>query len=82
MQQSSEGGSTMAVGFNQSVKLIRSGKALKVYLASDADRMFTAKVKDEIRKAGYVETDESMTAYRLGEMAGIDVPAAIITIYQ
>ena len=82
MQQSSEGDSTMAVGFNQSVKLIRSGKALKVYLASDADRMFTAKVKDEIRKAGYVETDDSMTALRLGEMAGIDVPAAIITIYQ
>ena len=81
MQQSSEGGSTMAVGFNQSVKLIRSGKAVKVYLASDADRLFTAKVKDEIRKAGYVELDESMTAYRLGEMAGIDVPAAIITIY-
>ena len=81
MQQSSEGGSTMAVGFNQSVKLIRSGKAVKVYLASDADRLFTAKVKDEIRKAGYVELDESMAASRLGEMAGIDVPAAIITIY-
>ncbi len=81
MLQSSEDGSTMAVGYNQSVKLIRSGKAVKVYLASDADRIFTAKVKDEIRKAGYVETDESMTAYRLGEMAGIDVPAAIITIY-
>ncbi len=81
MLQSSEDGSTMAVGFNQSVKLIRSGKAQKVYLASDADRTFTAKVKDEIRRAGYVETDESMTAYRLGEMAGIDVPAAIITIY-
>ena len=81
MLQSSEDGSTMAVGYNQSVKLIRSGKAVKVYLASDADRIFTAKVKDEIRRAGYVETDESMTAYRLGEMAGIDVPAAIITIY-
>ena len=81
MLQSSEDGSTMAVGYNQSVKLIRSGKAVKVYLASDADSIFTAKVKDEIRKAGYVETDESMTAYRLGEMAGIDVPAAIITIY-
>ncbi len=81
MQQSSDGGSTMAVGFNQSVKLIRSGKAKKIYLASDADRFFAAKVKDEIRKSGYVETDESMTALRLGEMAGIEVPAAIITIY-
>ncbi|MBE6540698.1 MAG: hypothetical protein E7674_08195 [Ruminococcaceae bacterium] len=81
MQQSSEDGSTMAVGLNQSVKLIRSGKAQKVYLASDADRFFIAKVKDEIRKAGYVETDESLTAVRLGEMAGIEVPAAIITIY-
>ena len=81
MQQSSEDGSTMAVGLNQSVKLIRSGKAQKVYLASDADRLFIAKVKDEIRKAGSVETDESLTAVRLGEMAGIEVPAAIITIY-
>lgn len=81
MLQSSEDGSTMAVGYNQSVKLIRSGKAKKVYLASDADRMFTAKVKSEIRSAGYVEMDESLTACRLGEMAGIDVPAAIITIY-
>ncbi len=81
MQQSSEDGSTMAVGLNQSVKLIRSGKAQKVYLASDADRFFIAKVKDEIRRAGYVETDESLTAVRLGEMAGIEVPAAIITIY-
>ena len=81
MQQSSEDGSTMTVGLNQSVKLIRSGKAQKVYLASDADRFFIAKVKDEIRRAGYVETDESLTAVRLGEMAGIEVPAAIITIY-
>ena len=81
MQPNSEEGSIMAVGFNQSVKLIRAGKAQKVFLASDADRMFTAKVKNEIRQSGYVETDESMTALQLGKMAGIEVPAAIITIY-
>ncbi len=81
MQQSNECDSSMAVGFNQSVKLIRQGKASKIYLASDADRMFAAKVKDEIRRVGYIEIDESMSADRLGEMAGIEVPAAIITIY-
>ncbi|MDD5916096.1 MAG: hypothetical protein PUC63_01015 [Clostridiales bacterium] len=79
MQQTGDG--SMIVGFKQSVRLIRSGRARKVFLASDADRIFTAKVKDEIRKSGYVELDVTKTAACLGEMAGIDVPAAIITIY-
>lgn len=72
-------GRSWVVGKNQSLRIIRSGKAKKVILAKDAEASFTAKILNEIKKAGVVEIDTSYTSKQLAEKAGIDVPTAIIT---
>lgn len=80
MSDSSDGRSWV-IGVNQSLKLIRSGKAKKVILAKDADLMFATKVKEEIKKAGNIEVDSRYTSHQLAEKAGVEVPTAIITEY-
>jgi ribosomal protein L7Ae-like RNA K-turn-binding protein len=67
------------VGRNQSLRVIRSGKAKRVILAKDAEASFMAKMLNEIKKAGAVEIDTSYTSKQLAEKAGVDVPTAIIT---
>lgn len=78
MSDGSEGRSWV-IGVNQSLKLIRSGKAKKVILAKDADVMFASKVMHEIKRAGVAEVDTRFTSRQLAEKAGVDVPTAIIT---
>ena len=65
-------------GYNQFVKLVRRGKALKVYLAQDADSFFERGVKAELQGKN-IELDESRTSKQLAEMAGVEVPTAVIT---
>ena len=65
-------------GYNQFLKLVRRGKALKIYLAADADTFFARGVKAELQGKG-IEFDESHTAKQLAEMAGVEVPTAVIT---
>ncbi len=66
-------------GFNQFSKLVRCGKAVKVYLAKDADPMFVRKVKNELSKAKGVSLDTHFNSAQLAEKAGTEVPTAIIT---
>jgi ribosomal protein L7Ae-like RNA K-turn-binding protein len=72
-------GRSKVIGVNQSLKLIRSGKAKKVILARDAETSFITRILNEIKKAGEVELDTSFTSRQLAEQAGVDVPTAIIT---
>jgi ribosomal protein L7Ae-like RNA K-turn-binding protein len=78
MSESSDGRSWV-IGVNQSLKLIRSGKAKRVILAKDADAIFVVKVKSAVKKAGDIEVDTRYTSHQLAEKAGVDVPTAIIT---
>ena len=66
-------------GYNQFLKLVRRGKALKVYLANDADGFFSRGVKSELSGQNNIVLDESYTSKQLAEMAGVEVPTAIIT---
>lgn len=66
-------------GYNQFVKLLRRGKAIKVCLANDADFYFAENIRREL--AGHTEVilDDAHTADDLAAMAGVDVPTAVIT---
>ncbi len=66
-------------GYNQFVKLLRRGKAVKVYLASDADVFFSEGVKRELATRPEVVLDTSHTCDDLAAMAGVEVPTAVIT---
>ena len=66
-------------GYNQFVKLVRRGKAVKVYLASDADVFFTDGVKRELAGHPEVILDVTHTAGDLAAMAKVEVPTAVIT---
>ena len=66
-------------GYNQFVKLVRRGKAVKVFLANDADYYFSESIKRELEGRVGVLLDEGYTAKELAEMAGVEVPTAVIT---
>ena len=66
-------------GFNQFLKLVRRGKALKVYLANDADSFFSRGVKNELSGQTNVVLDEKYTSKQLAEMVGVEVPTAVVT---
>ena len=72
------GGRKPVAGYNQFLKRVRRGKALKVYLAADADGFFIRSVKAELQGKD-IEFDESHTSKQLAEMAGVEVPTAVIT---
>jgi len=72
-------GRSWVVGVNESLKLIRSGKAKKVILARDADTSFSSKIINEVKKAGEIRVDTRYTSKQLAKKAGIAVPTAIIT---
>ena len=78
MSDSSSGRKRVA-GFNQFSKLVRRGKALKVYLANDADLFFVTGVKNELEANKTIVLDTSYTSAQLAEMAGVEVPTAVIT---
>ncbi len=66
---------TRVVGFKETLKAIKAGQALKVYLAEDADQP----IKNQIREAAKenkipLEMVERKTY--LGEACGIDVGSA------
>ncbi len=66
-------------GYNQFLKLVRHGKAVKVYLAMDADSYFSMGVKGELSGKHNIKLDENYTSKQLAEMAGVEVPTAVIT---
>ncbi len=72
-------GRRRVAGFNQFAKLVRRGKAVKVYLANDADVFFKNGVKNELAGNKTVKLDTSYTSAQLAEMVGVEVPTAVIT---
>ncbi len=72
-------GRKRVAGYNQFLKLVRHGKAVKVYLAQDADTFFKIGVKGELSGKQNVKLIENYTSKQLAEMAGVEVPTAVIT---
>jgi ribosomal protein L7Ae-like RNA K-turn-binding protein len=78
MSDSSRGRRRVA-GYNQFSKLVRRGKAVKVYLANDADVYFANRIKSELSNSECVELITRYNSNELAAMAGVDVPTAVIT---
>jgi ribosomal protein L7Ae-like RNA K-turn-binding protein len=66
-------------GYNQFVKLVRRGKAVKVYLANDADVYFSEGVMRELSVHKNVVLDVTRTSDDLAAMVGVEVPTAVVT---
>jgi len=73
------GGRRRVAGYNQFVKLVRRGKAVKVYLANDADYYFSENIKRELSGHNNVELDTRYSADDLAAMVNVEVPTAVIT---
>ena len=63
------------IGAKQVMKMIRAGKAAKVYIASDCDPIISRPVAEEAAGRG-IPTESIPTRKALGEMCGIRVKAA------
>ena len=72
-------GRKRVAGYNQFAKLVRRGKAVKVWLASDADFVFSGNIRRELASHPDIELDESVNSEQLAKIAGVDVPTAVIT---
>ena len=65
------------IGVKQSARAIRAGRARRVFLACDADRLLT----DSIRSAcGGLPVEEGYTMAQLGRACGIAVGAAVVAV--
>lgn len=67
-------------GYNQFLKLVRRGRAKKVFLANDADMSFDKSARGELAGNPEIELDMSYTSAELAKMFGIEVPTAIVTV--
>ena len=67
------------VGLNQTKKAISSGTAKKVYIAGDADDMFSTELKKLCGEYS-IPVIEVPTMAELGEACGIDVGCAVCAI--
>ncbi len=74
----SSNGRIRVAGYNQFSKLVRHGKALKVYLANDADTFFAVKIKQELSGKN-IPLETKYNANDLASMVGVEVPTAVIT---
>ena len=66
-------------GYNQFQKLVRRGKAVKVYLAKDADMFFSENIKRELKDRSEIELVTRYDSSKLASLAGVDVPTAVLT---
>ena len=65
------------IGVKQSARAIRAGRAKRVFLACDADRLLT----DPIRGAcDGLPVEEGYTMAQLGRACGIAVGAAVVAV--
>ncbi len=72
-------GNKRVAGYNQFLKLVRRGKAVKVFLANDADFLFSENIKRELSDKPEIELETRYSSKDLATMAGVDVPTAVIT---
>ena len=69
------------VGVKQSKKAIRDGNAQTVFVADDAEQCVIRPIR-ELCSEMQVELVEVPTMVELGDAAGIDVGAAVVTIVK
>ena len=69
------------VGVKQSKKAIRDGNAQTVFVADDAEQRVIRPIR-ELCSEMQVELVEVPTMVELGDAAGIDVGAAVVTIVK
>ena len=69
------------IGVKQSRKAIRDGAAAAVYVALDAERRVVGPISELCSETG-TTIHEITTMAELGDAAGIDVGAAVITVLQ
>ena len=69
------------VGVKQSKKAIREGNAQTVFVADDAEQRVIRPIRDLCFELG-VELSEVPTMVELGDAAGIDVGAAVVTLLK
>lgn len=67
------------VGVKQSKKIIRDGQAKTVFVALDAERRITQPIYELCAELGIAVT-EITTMAELGDAAGINVGAAVVTM--
>ena len=71
----------MIAGFNQSKKQIKSGKAKKVFLASDAELPIASEVTYLCESFG-VKLDTTKTKSELGTLCGLEVDCAVCALLK
>ena len=71
----------IVVGVKQSKKAIRDGNAQTVFVADDAEQRVIRPIR-ELCSEMQVELVEVPTMVELGDAAGIDVGAAVVTIVK
>ena len=67
------------IGVKQSRRAIRDGLARQVFLAADADPALTGPLADQCGSRG-IPVETSRTMRELGQAAGIQVGAAVVTL--
>ena len=67
------------VGYNSTMKLLKSGEAEKVLLAYDCSDFIKQNVLTAAAAAG-IAADESSSMAQLGAMCGIDVGCAVCAV--
>ena len=69
------------VGVKQSRRAIREGRALQVFLATNADPVLTGPLA-ELCAAEGVPVEQAATMEELGKAAGIQVGAAVVAVLR
>ena len=69
------------IGVKQSKKAIREGAATLVYIALDAERRVVGPIYELCSETG-TDVNEITTMAELGDAAGIDVGAAVVTVLR
>ena len=74
-------GQPKVVGVKQSRRAIREGRALQVFLATNADPALTGPLAELCAAAG-VPVEQAATMEELGKAAGIQVGAAVVAVLR
>nr|WP_297178864.1 ribosomal L7Ae/L30e/S12e/Gadd45 family protein [uncultured Agathobaculum sp.] len=69
------------IGVKQSKKVIRDGAAAEVFVALDAEKRVVGPVYELCSETG-TKVTEITTMAELGDAAGIDVGAAVVTVLR
>ena len=74
-------GQPKVVGVKQSRRAIREGRAVQVFLATNADPALTAPLAEMCATEG-IPVEQEQTMEELGKAAGIQVGAAVVALLR